>query len=140
MSSTRYQGGHRTSRDTDGFTGLTGRRELNGKTCSQCEVFSRSRYGFCTVAEIEISRDHPICSNYKPMSFMGKWQGAQLSNNSFKSDNTSPLAATGLHLRAYKIPTSCPGLDPEYCASVCFEYWSCKLVLEAARSSSSKEI
>jgi len=113
---------------------------LNGKTCSQCEVFSRSKYGFCTVSEIEISRDHPVCLNYKPASFMGKWQAAQLGNNNFKSDNTSPSAVVGLHLHAYKIPNSCPGLDPEYCASACSEYWSCKLVLEAARSSPSKGI
>jgi len=113
---------------------------LNGKTCSQCEVFSRSKYGFCTVAEIEISRDHPTCTNYKPTSFMGKWQGAQLSNNGFKSENMIPSAGIGLHLHAYRIPTGCAGLDPAYCASVCSEYWSCKLVLEAARSSPSKEI
>lgn len=39
----------------------------------------------------------------------------------------------GVHLRAYMNHSGCDGPNPEYCAVYCPKYWSCQLVLDAAK-------
>ena len=122
--------------------------EIEQVSCSICENY-RENSNFCPAANESIKDPSvipPFCVSHglfqrkaqvelakvekKPDNIMGEFR---------RSPTSSPLPppeisgnTLGRHAGKYQEFT-CDKLDPEYCTVYCTRYWSCKLVIAAAR-------
>ncbi len=99
-------------------------------TCGVCETFSKAKFGYCPVSQVEISRDHPACGSFRTIASNHiRGNRASVIQDGQSNSNSS----IGLHVNSFRNPEKCHGPRPEYCTTCCDKYWSCQLVLDEAR-------